>query len=137
MSNDQQKGKTIFVVDDDKFLLDMYTVKFKEKGFNVIQAFGSTEALEKLRGGLNPDVILLDVVMPMIDGFELFGIIREEKLAADAKIVMLSNLSQSADIEKAKSLGAKGYIVKALAVPSEVVERVLVVLKGGQTFKDE
>jgi len=135
--NENLKGKIIFVVDDDRFLLDMYTVKFKEKGFEVIQSFGSTEALEKLRAGANPDIILLDIVMPKIDGFELFGIIKSEKLAPKAKVVMLSNLSQPADIEKSKSLGASGYIVKALAVPSEVVERVAIVLEGGQTFKDQ
>lgn len=135
--NEKLKGKKIFVVDDDRFLLDMYTIKFKENGFEVIQAFGSVEALEKLRTGVNPDAVLLDIVMPKMDGFELFSIIRKENLAPKAKIVMLSNLSQPADIEKAKSLGASGYIVKALAVPSEVVERVIIVLNGGQTFKDQ
>lgn len=130
-----QAGKKIFIVDDDKFLLDMYTFKFKEKGFEVVQAFGSVDALDKLKGGIVPDVILLDVVMPAMDGFELLALIRERGLATTAKVIILSNLGQPADIEKGRSLGANGYVIKASATPSEVVEKVLKVLNGGQTFE--
>lgn len=128
-------GKKIFIVDDDKFLLDMYTFKFKEKGFEVVQAFGSVDALDKLKGGIVPDVVLLDVVMPAMDGFELLALIRERDLATTAKVIILSNLGQPADIEKGRSLGANGYVIKASATPSEVVEKVLKVLNGGQTFE--
>ncbi|KKT81386.1 MAG: hypothetical protein A2V96_02490 [Candidatus Yonathbacteria bacterium RBG_16_43_6] len=130
-----QAGKKIFIVDDDKFLLDMYTFKFKEKGFEVIQAFGSVDALDKLKGGIVPDVVLLDVVMPAMDGFELLALIRERGLATTAKVIILSNLGQPSDIEKGRSLGANGYVIKASATPSEVVEKVLKVLNGGQTFE--
>lgn len=130
-----QAGKKIFIVDDDKFLLDMYTFKFKEKGFEVIQAFGSVDALDKLKGGIVPDVILLDVVMPAMDGFELLALIRERGLATTAKVIILSNLGQPSDIEKGRSLGANGYVIKASATPSEVVEKVVKVLNGGQTFE--
>lgn len=130
-----QDGKKIFIVDDDKFLLDMYTFKFKEKGFEVIQAFGSVDALDKLKGGIVPDVVLLDVVMPAMDGFELLALIRERELATTAKVIILSNLGQPSDIEKGRSLGANGYVIKASATPSEVVEKVLKVLNGGQTFE--
>lgn len=127
-------AKKIFIVDDDKFLLDMYTFKFKEKGFDVIQAFGSVDALSKLKGGIVPDVMLLDVVMPTMDGFELLALIKSEKLAPDAKVIVLSNLGQPGDIEKGRNLGANGYVIKASATPSEVVERVMTVLNGGETF---
>ena len=130
-----QAGKKIFIVDDDKFLLDMYTFKFKEKGFEVIQAFGSVDALDKLKGGIVPDVVLLDVVMPAMDGFELLALIRERGLATTAKAIILSNLGQPSDREKGRSLGANGYVIKASATPSEVVEKVLKVLNGGQTFE--
>lgn len=128
------QGKKIFIVDDDKFLLDMYTFKFKEKGFEVTQAFGSIDALNKLKGGITPDIILLDVVMPAMDGFELLGVIKNEKLAPQAKIIVLSNLGQPSDVEKGRALGANGYVVKASATPSEVVDKVMIVLEGGESF---
>ncbi|HBB44029.1 MAG: Response regulator receiver protein [Parcubacteria group bacterium GW2011_GWA1_44_13] len=126
--------KKIFIVDDDKFLLDMYTFKFKEKGFDVIQAFGSVDALNKLKGGIVPDIMLLDVVMPTMDGFELLSIIKNEKLAPNAKVLVLSNLGQPTDVEKGRSLGANGYVIKASATPSEVVEKVMTVMGGGESF---
>lgn len=129
-----QQGKKIFIVDDDKFLLDMYTFKFKEKGFDVVQAFGSVDALAKLKGGVRPDIMLLDVVMPAMDGFELLSLIRSENLAVDAKVIILSNLGQPSDVEKGRSLGANGYVIKASATPSEVVEKVMTVLGGGESF---
>lgn len=129
-----QPGKKIFIVDDDRFLLDMYTFKFKEKGFVVIQALGSVEALSKLKAGISPDVMLLDVVMPTMDGFELLGIIKKENLAPKAKVIILSNLGQHADIEKGQNLGASGYIIKASVTPSGVVEKVITVLAGDQSF---
>lgn len=129
-----QTPKKIFIVDDDKFLLDMYTFKFKEKGFEVTQAFGSVDALNKLKGGIIPDIMLLDVVMPTMDGFELLGIIKSEKLAPNAKIIVLSNLGQPGDIDKGRNLGANGYVIKASATPSEVVEKVMTVLSGEDSF---
>ena len=130
-----QNIKKVFIVDDDKFLLDMYTFKFKEKGFEVIQAFGGVDALNKLKGGIIPDIILLDVVMPVMDGFDLLNVIKSEKLAPDAKVIILSNLGQPADIKKGRELGANGYVIKASATPSEVVEKVLAVLQGGESFE--
>lgn len=129
-----QQGKKIMIVDDDKFLLDMYTLKFREKGFDVIQAFGSVDAVSKLKGGVVPDIMLIDVVMPAMDGFELLGLIKNEKLAPEAKTIVLSNLGQPEDIEKGRALGANGYVIKASATPSEVVEKVVTVLSGGETF---
>ncbi|MBI3634467.1 MAG: response regulator [Candidatus Yonathbacteria bacterium] len=130
-----QNIKKVFIVDDDKFLLDMYTFKFKEKGFEVIQAFGGVDAINKLKGGIIPDIILLDVVMPIMDGFDLLNVIKSEKLAPEAKVIILSNLGQPADIKKGRELGANGYVVKASATPSEVVEKVLLVLQGGESFE--
>lgn len=131
-----QTPEKIFIVDDDKFLLDMYTFKFKEKGFDVVQAFGSVDALDKLKGGITPDVLLLDVVMPTMDGFELLSIIKERGLAPKSKVIILSNLGQTTDIEKGRTLGAQGYVIKASSTPSEVVEKVLAVLSGKESFSE-
>ena len=116
--------KKVLIVDDDKFLLDMYTIKFTENNFDVTAALGSVEALGKIKEGIDPDAALLDVVMPAMDGFELLEAIKRDKLAPRAKVIILSNLGQQSDIDKGNALGADGYIVKANATPSEVVEKV-------------
>jgi CheY-like chemotaxis protein len=81
-----EKKYKVLIIDDDKFLLDMYSMKFSEKEFMVEVAFGSMEALEKLKGGNHPDIILLDIVMPTMDGFELLQEIKNQNLAPEAVI---------------------------------------------------
>ena len=122
----------ILIVDDDRFLLDMYTIKFKEKGFDVQAASGSLDAVNKLKDGASFDIILTDVVMPSMDGFEFLEKVKKEKLAEGSKVIVLSNLGQSSDIEKGNKLGADGYIVKANSTPSEVVSQVAEVMRGGE-----
>ncbi len=126
-----QANKTkILIVDDDNFLLDMYALKFTESGFEVIPSPGSEDALGKIRGGIEPDIMLLDVVMPKMDGFELMQVLNKEKLCKNAIKVVLSNRGQSSDIETGNTLGAAGYIVKASATPSEVVSKVKNIVSG-------
>ena len=120
--------KKIMIVDDDEFLLDMYAVKFRESGFEVDISKGGEEVLEKLRAGLRPNAILLDIVMPGKDGFEVLRIMKQENLAQNAVIAILTNLGQKEDVEKGIRLGANDYIVKAHFTPSEVVKRILELL---------
>lgn len=119
-----EQKKKILIIDDDNFLIDMYTLKFTKSGFNVTTALGSEIALEKLNDGLIPDIILLDIVMPVMDGFELMEKMKEKKLAPDAIRIILSNRGQPSDIARGESLGAVGYIVKASSTPTEVIEKV-------------
>src|SRR3989338_1852715 len=109
------KKPTIMIVDDDEFLTKLYAKKMSESGFQAETILGSVAALEKLRGGEKPDVLLLDIVMPGMDGIELLRTIKTEKLAPTSSVIMLTNQSQSAEIEKAKELGVSGYIVKSNA----------------------
>ncbi|OHA89255.1 MAG: hypothetical protein A3C70_00200 [Candidatus Zambryskibacteria bacterium RIFCSPHIGHO2_02_FULL_43_14] len=118
------KKYTVLIVDDDKFLLDMYRKKFERDGAVVDVAVGSEDTLAKLRGGAKPDILILDIIMPGMDGLELLEVIRKEKLSPDSVVIMLTNESNREKIDKAKSLGIKGYIVKATSIPTEVVERV-------------
>jgi DNA-binding response OmpR family regulator len=129
MSDKKKKKRTVFMVDDDKFLLDMYTVKFKENDFEVVGVLDSMDALEQLKEGFEPDVVLLDLVMPGMDGFEFLQKVKNEKLAKKAKFIILSNLGQDSDVKAGKQCGADGYIVKASATPSEVVQYVTDILK--------
>lgn len=119
------KKYSILIVDDDKFLLEMYKKKFDHYGIDVDMSVGSQDALSKLRGGLTPDVLVFDIIMPGMDGLELLETVRNEKLAPNAIVVMLTNESESAKIEKARSLGVAGYIVKATSIPSEVAEEII------------
>ncbi len=116
---------SIIVIDDDSFLLDMYALKFTQRGFKVTTASGTLEALDKLRAGLTPDIIVVDLVMPAMDGFEFLEAVKTEGLAEGALVIILSNLGQQEDIDRGLRLGAAGYIIKASATPSEVVEKVL------------
>ena len=121
----ETKKYKILMVDDDKFLLNMYETKFKNSGHEITSITSSEEALRKLREGLNPDVVVLDVVIPSPDGLETLSIIRKEKLASQAAIIMLTNQGESTEIERAQKLGMDGYIVKAALIPSEVVAEVI------------
>ena len=116
--------KKILIVDDDKFLLDMYSIKFSEHGFELQSAGSGAEALEKLAGGWRPDVYLVDIIMPTMDGFQLIEELKNRGYREGSALIVLSNLGQKEDIEKALAMGVDGYIVKASATPSEVVSKV-------------
>jgi CheY-like chemotaxis protein len=119
----------IYLTDDDRFLLDMYAVKFKAAGHEVTAFQSGRAVLEELRAKPAPDALLLDVVMPEIDGFQVLDTIRKEKLAPAMKVIVLSNQGQETDIEKAKALGAAGYIIKASAIPSEVYAETIAIIE--------
>jgi CheY-like chemotaxis protein len=131
---DGEKRK-ILIVDDDSFLLDMYALKFSQNNFEVHTAGNGKMALEKLRGGLNPDVMLVDIIMPEMDGFEVLSQISAENLCSNCVRVILSNRSAEEDIEKGKALGCSGYIVKASSTPAEVIDQVVKILQNKSVEK--
>ena len=121
-------SKKILLVDDDKFLLDMYAIKFSKAGYEVKAADSTDSAMKIIRDGYIPDVMLSDIVMPGMDGLELISVIHKEKLIPESVFIMLTNQGSSDDISRAKKLNADGYIVKATTIPSEVlaeVERII------------
>lgn len=119
----EQKRK-ILLVDDDSFLLDMYSTKLRETGFGVDIAQSGTEAMEKMRSGSPFDVVLLDIIMTGMDGFAVLENMKKEGFLEKTKVIVLSNLGQKEDVEKAMSLGAKDYIIKAYFTPSEIVKKI-------------
>jgi CheY-like chemotaxis protein len=122
----------IYLVDDDRFLLDLYAVKFKNAGHEVTVFSGGEELLSALRkdGATMPDVILLDVIMPGMNGFDTLEVLRKENLAKDSKVIFLTNQGQDSDVEKAKELKANGYIIKASAIPSEVFAETMRIVES-------
>src|SRR3989344_5154211 len=119
----EDKKLKILLIDDDRFLLDMYSLKFKKSELEGDTSSSSLSALEKLRTGG-----FYDIIMPGMDGLELLKVIRAEKLSPDSTIVMLTN--QADDFEKVKQFNVDGYIIKATTIPSEVVDQVLAIYKN-------
>ena len=115
--------KTILLVEDDTMISSMYGTKFEQSNFEVLMANNGADGLE-LALANKPDLILLDIIMPQLDGFTVL-----EKLKADPKtknipVILLTNLGTEEDIKKGQELGAKDYLVKANLTPAEVLDKV-------------
>ncbi len=115
--------KTILLIEDDPLLIDIYTTKLKKAGFGVEVSTGGEEALSKIKEE-QPDLILLDIVLPRLNGWEILSKIKSEKTSKDLKVVILSNLGQKSEVEKGLGLGAIKYLIKAHYTPSEVVKEI-------------
>ena len=122
-------NKKILIVDDDSFLLNMYSLKFEKAGYEVVTASNGTDALAKLKEGMKPDMLVFDVIMPGMDGIELLQEVKNQHLADNAKVLILSNQGEQGDIDRAKKVGIDSYIVKATSIPSEIVKSVDELLK--------
>ncbi|KKQ47457.1 MAG: Response regulator [Candidatus Yanofskybacteria bacterium GW2011_GWC2_37_9] len=120
--------KKILIVDDDSFLLDMYAFKFSQNNFAVYTAMNGVQAIEKLKNESSFDVLLVDIIMPEMDGFEMLEKMNAEKLSPSSTKIILSNKSQQSDIDRGNSLGVAGYIVKANSTPAEVINQVVDIL---------
>jgi CheY-like chemotaxis protein len=120
--------KKILIVDDDTFLLDMYALKFSQNNFEVHTAQGGSQAIQKLKEGLKPDIILMDIIMPEMDGFEMFEKINKDNLSPSSTKIILSNKGQQEDIDRGMELGASGYIIKVNSTPVEVINEVIKIL---------
>jgi PleD family two-component response regulator len=129
MEAEQKKKYKIIIVDDDKFLLSMYSMKFNKEGMEVVAISDPKEALDKFKEGLTADILILDVVMPGMDGIELLELVRKENSVQGAVVIILSNQGQQSDIDRAKVFNIQGYIVKATTIPSEVLREVLEIAK--------
>ena len=132
---EEKKSLKILLVDDDKFLRDMYSLKFKKSGLEIDTSSNSQAAFDKLKSGNQFDIILLDIIMPGMDGLELLEKMRQEKLAERTVVIMLTN--QADDYDKAKAFNVDGYIIKATTIPSEVVEQVLSIYNNKHNNKQK
>lgn len=121
-------GIRILVVEDDRFLRGLLTQKLDNEGFDVSIAADGNEGMEKIAQE-KPDVVLLDIILPGIDGFEILKKMQADPELSKIPIMLLTNLGQQEDIERGLRLGAKGYLIKAHFTPSEIVDKIKAVIK--------
>ena len=119
---DTRKRK-ILLVEDDTALASVYRSRLELEGFDVCEANNGEDALS-LAVSEHPDLILLDVMMPKISGFDVLDILRNTPETTNIRVIMLTALSQPKDKERAEQLGVDDYLVKSQAVIGDVVERV-------------
>lgn len=119
----ESKKKYILIVEDDEFISDVYQKKLLMEGFEVALARDGEEALRLLRNR-KPDLMLLDIMLPLKDGFEVLSELRADSALSDTKVMVLSNLSQAKDMARAKELGALEYVVKSNVTLPDVLARI-------------
>ncbi len=125
----KNKSVTILVVEDDKFLRGLIVGRLLGEGFTVLEATDGAMGIEMAREQ-NPALVLLDLMLPGKDGFDVLKEIREDAGASSIPVIVLSNLSQQEDIDRAHALGAKEFLVKAQFTPSEIVEKIKAILNA-------
>jgi DNA-binding response OmpR family regulator len=123
MVENNKKTPKVLIIEDDNFLLSMYATKFQKDNFEVISAEDGEKGLAKAKKE-KPDIILLDIILPKMDGFQVLEKLKSEKETKDISVLLLTNLSQQEDSKKGLSLGADDYLIKAHFMPSEIVEKV-------------
>jgi len=118
-----ESPKKILVVEDDKFLRDLIVQKLLKEGFDVSEAVDGEQGIKKIKE-VKPDLILLDLILPGIDGFEVLTEVKKDPVLAEIPVIILSNLGQKDDIERGLKLGAADYLIKAHFTPGEIIEKI-------------
>lgn len=113
----------VLIVEDDPLLIKMYSSKFVKEGFEVVVAEDGQEGLNRALSD-SPDFIILDVMMPKLSGIDMLTLLRKEEKGREVPVLVLSNLTSSAEEERATSLGAKEYLIKASFTPGQIVDKV-------------
>lgn len=118
----------ILLIEDDPFLLNMYATKFELENFKVTVADDGEKGLRAVEKEI-PDIILLDIMLPKMNGFEVLKQLKTSRDFRNIPVILLTNLSQKNEIEQGLSMGANDYLIKAHFMPSEVVEKIKEILK--------
>ncbi len=124
------KNKKVLLVEDDPMIVRMYQRKLKLVGFNLTTAFNGEEGLKALKND-RPDIVLLDIMMPKMNGLEMLKVMKADHIYKNLPVVMLTNFGdRSEDVEKSKALGADDYWVKANMKLGDIVEKIDVIIKN-------
>jgi DNA-binding response OmpR family regulator len=119
---------TILMIDDDAFMAGIYGTRLSSEGYAVINAFDGEEGYKKARTEL-PDLILLDVLMPKLDGFETLKRLKEDASTAKIPVLMLTSLGQKEDVDRGLREGAVDYLIKTQTLPTDALEKIKKVLR--------
>jgi len=122
-----KKDIHILLVEDDTFLANIYKTKFEMEKFNISVAGDGEAGLEAVKKR-KPDIVLLDILLPKMDGFAVLENLKKDETTKDIPVILLTNLGQKDDVEKGLEMGAVDYLIKAHFKPSETVEKVKKVL---------
>jgi len=123
------EGKKILLVEDDNFLSELLSKKLVENQANVTRAANGEDAVSIIKANPKFDLILLDLMLPKMGGFEVMEVINADEKTKGTPIIILSNLGQKNDVEKGVSLGAKKFLVKAILSLDEIVDAVSEIIK--------
>ena len=115
--------KTILIVEDDKFLRELIVQKLIREKYEVVEAIDGEQGVKKIKEE-KPDLILLDLILPGIDGFEVLARMKDDPEISPIPTIVLSNLGQKEDVEKGLKLGAVDYLIKAHFTPGEIIEKI-------------
>lgn len=118
----------ILVVEDDKFLRELISQKLTKEGYDVKEAIDGEDGVVKVKEE-KPDIILLDLILPGMDGFEVLAKIKDDPEVENIPVVILSNLGQRDDVERGLKLGAVDFLIKAHFTPGEIIEKIEKVMK--------
>ncbi|MFA6485849.1 MAG: response regulator [Candidatus Magasanikbacteria bacterium] len=118
---------TVLIVEDDVFLSQIYQKKFEIEGFKLVTADNGEKAFTEAKKK-KPDIILLDILLPKMDGFAVLEKIKNDREIQNIPVILLTNLGQKEDVDKGLEVGAADYLIKAHVKPSEVVDRVRKIL---------
>lgn len=122
------KNKKILVVEDDVMISSIYEAKFKADGFEVLIAADGAKGLEIAKGE-KPDLIMLDIILPGLDGFSVLEELKKDKITEEIPVIMLTNLGTEDDKIKGKKMGALDYLVKASLTPGQISDKIKEILK--------
>lgn len=121
-------AKKILIIEDDKFLRELIARKLLDEGFEIAEAVDGEEGIKMIKES-GPDLVLLDLILPSIDGFEVLARVKEDTSITPVPIIILSNLGQKEEVEKGLELGAVDYLIKAHFTPGEIIEKIKNILK--------
>lgn len=121
-------AKKILIIEDDKFLRELIVQKIIKEGYDIDEAIDGEDGIKKVKE-LKPDLVLLDLILPGIDGFEVLARMKEDVSVSQIPVIILSNLGQKDDVEKGLKLGAVDYLIKAHFTPGEIINKIKAVLE--------
>lgn len=122
-TNERSEKKKILIVEDDIYTLELYEGQLKKAGFDIYRALDGDEGF-KVTKDIKPDLVLLDIMLPKVDGFEMLKNIRKDKETKGLPVLILTNLGRESIVKEGFNLGAQGYLIKASCTPNQVVDTV-------------